>query len=174
MTQVYVLIYLSSGKCYTYIVCRVWLWVSVFLEACGVLWFLNILCVVCFGVFASLYAWVIHTCFETCWCFVAGLVVGDVVSECRLNHYWPVICGPWGFNRLWPLGTRGLYRLGSVREWVFYCGGGLGYGIVHIPMDNTMTLLKYINNQSLLLPYESKPFTTIEKSFPLFQAVINP
>jgi len=50
MIEVYVLIYLSSGKCYTYIVCRVWLWVSVFLQACGVLWFLNILCVVYFGV----------------------------------------------------------------------------------------------------------------------------
>jgi len=45
-----VLIYLSSGKCYTYIMCRVWLCVSVFLQACGVLWSLNILCVVCFGV----------------------------------------------------------------------------------------------------------------------------
>ena len=22
-----------------------------------------------------------------CWCYVAGLAVGDVVSECRLNHY---------------------------------------------------------------------------------------
>ena len=45
MIEVFVLIYLSSGKCYTYIMCRVWLWVSVFLQACGVLWFLNILCV---------------------------------------------------------------------------------------------------------------------------------
>jgi len=26
-------------------------------------------------------------CLEACWCYVAGLVVGDVVSECRLNHY---------------------------------------------------------------------------------------
>jgi len=24
---------------------------------------------------------------EVCWCYVAGLSVGDVVSECRLNHY---------------------------------------------------------------------------------------
>jgi len=31
-------------------VCCVWLSVSVFLQACGVLWFLNILCEVCFGV----------------------------------------------------------------------------------------------------------------------------
>jgi len=23
---------------------------------------------------------------EACWCYVAGLSVGDVVSECRLNH----------------------------------------------------------------------------------------
>ena len=23
---------------------------------------------------------------ESCWCYVAGLAVGDVVSECRLNH----------------------------------------------------------------------------------------
>jgi len=30
--------------------CCVWLCVSVFLQGCGVLWFLNILCVVCFGV----------------------------------------------------------------------------------------------------------------------------
>ena len=44
------LVYISSGKCYTYIMCRVWLRVSVFLQACAVLWFLNILCVVCFGV----------------------------------------------------------------------------------------------------------------------------
>ena len=29
---------------------------------------------------------------------IAGMSVGDVVSECRLNHYWPVICGPWGFR----------------------------------------------------------------------------
>ena len=41
MIDVYVLIYLSSGKCYTYIMCRVWLWVSVLLQVCGVLWFLN-------------------------------------------------------------------------------------------------------------------------------------
>ena len=47
MIEVYVLIYLSSGMCYTYIMYRVWLWVSVFLQACGVLWFLNSLCVVC-------------------------------------------------------------------------------------------------------------------------------
>jgi len=32
-----VLVYISSGKCYTYIMCRVWLWVSVLLQACGVL-----------------------------------------------------------------------------------------------------------------------------------------
>jgi len=25
---------------------------------------------------------------EACWCHVAGLSVGDVVSECRLNHYY--------------------------------------------------------------------------------------
>jgi len=25
---------------------------------------------------------------EACWCYVAGLAVGDVVSECRLNHFW--------------------------------------------------------------------------------------
>jgi len=24
---------------------------------------------------------------EACWCYVAGLSVGDEVSECRLNHY---------------------------------------------------------------------------------------
>ena len=30
--------------------CRVWLWVSVFLQACVVLWSLNILCVVYFRV----------------------------------------------------------------------------------------------------------------------------
>ena len=44
------LVYLSSGKCYTYIMCRVWLCVNVFLQVCAVLCFLNILCVVCFGV----------------------------------------------------------------------------------------------------------------------------
>ena len=44
------LVYISSGKCYTYIMCRVWLCVSVFLQACGVLWSLNILYVVYFGV----------------------------------------------------------------------------------------------------------------------------
>ena len=26
---------------------------------------------------------------EACWCYVAGLAVGDVVSECRPNHYAP-------------------------------------------------------------------------------------
>ena len=25
---------------------------------------------------------------EACWCYVAGLSVDDVVSECRLNHWW--------------------------------------------------------------------------------------
>jgi len=45
-----VLVYISSGKCYTYIMCCVWLCVSVFLQACGVLWSLNILCIVYFGV----------------------------------------------------------------------------------------------------------------------------
>jgi len=24
---------------------------------------------------------------EVCWCYVTGLAIGDVVSECRLNHY---------------------------------------------------------------------------------------
>jgi len=48
MIEVYVLIYLSSGNCYSYIVCRVWFWVIVFLQACGVLWFLKILCLLCF------------------------------------------------------------------------------------------------------------------------------
>jgi len=43
MIEVYVLIFLSSGKCYTYIMCRVWLWVSVLQQACGVLWLLNLL-----------------------------------------------------------------------------------------------------------------------------------
>jgi len=42
MIEVYALIFLSSGKCCTYIVCGVWLRVSVFLQACGVLWLLNI------------------------------------------------------------------------------------------------------------------------------------
>jgi len=134
--RVYVLIYLPTGKCYTYIMCRVWLWVSMFLQACVVLWFLNIFVCGMFWCFMHLYwwlyAWAVHTWLEACWCYVAGLVVGAVVSECRLNHYWPVHCGPWGFRGLWPLGTRGLYRLGSAREWVFYCGGGLGYGIVHM------------------------------------------
>jgi len=45
-----VLLYVSSGNSNTYIMCRVWLRVSVFQQACGVLWFLNILCVVYFGV----------------------------------------------------------------------------------------------------------------------------
>ena len=50
------------------------------------------------------------------------VLCSGIVCWCRLNHYWPVICGLWRFRGLWPLGTRGLYRLGSVREWVFYCG----------------------------------------------------
>jgi len=107
------LIYLSSGECYTYIMCRVCLWVSVFLQVCGVLWFLNMFVCGMFWCFMHLYwclyAWAVHTWLEACWCYVAGLAVGDVVSECRLNHYWPVHCGPWGFRGLWPLGTRGLY-----------------------------------------------------------------
>ena len=37
-----------------------------------------------------LYAWAVHTWLEACWSYVAGLSVRDVVSECRLNHYWPV------------------------------------------------------------------------------------
>ena len=83
------LIHLSSGKCYTYITCRVWLRVIVFLQACGVLWFLNILCVVCFGVLCICIDDYMHELYipELCWCYVAGLAVGDLVSECRLNHY---------------------------------------------------------------------------------------
>jgi len=46
MIEFYVLIYFSSGKCYTNIVCFVWLWLSVFLQACGDLRFLKTLCVV--------------------------------------------------------------------------------------------------------------------------------
>ena len=91
MIEVYVLIYLSSGKCYNYIMCRVSLWVSVLLQACGVLWFLNIFVCGMFWCFMHLYwclyAWAVHTWLEACWCYVAGLSVGDVVSECRLNHY---------------------------------------------------------------------------------------
>jgi len=54
-------------------------------------------------------------------------------------------------------------------------------------MDNTMTLLKHINNQSLLLPYEQYhiiqalhhnrkliPEQSPGDTNPLFQAVINP
>ena len=104
--------------------CRVWLWVCVFLQACGVLWSLNMFVCGMFWWFMHLYwwlyVWAVHTWLEACWCYVAGLSVGDVVSECRLNHYWPVQCGPWGFRGLWPLGTRGLYRLGSVRELVLW------------------------------------------------------
>ena len=29
--------------------------------------------------------WFIMCCLEACWCYVAGLAVGDVVSECRLK-----------------------------------------------------------------------------------------
>ena len=44
------LIYLSIGKCYTYIMCRLWLWVSVFLQPCVVSCGTGtFLCVVCFG-----------------------------------------------------------------------------------------------------------------------------
>jgi len=54
------------------------------------------------------------------------------------------------------------------------------------PMDNTMTLLKHINNQSLLLPYEQYyiqahhhnrkliPEQSPGDTNPLFQAVIKP
>jgi len=28
---------------------------------------------------------------QVCWCYVAGLAVRTVVSECRLNHYWVVV-----------------------------------------------------------------------------------
>ena len=54
------------------------------------------------------------------------------------------------------------------------------------PMDNTMTLLKHINNQSLLLPYEQYNIQVLHRhrklipeqspgdTNPLFQAVINP
>jgi len=48
-----VLFYISSGKCYTCIMCRVWLCVSEFLQECGVLWSLNILCVVYYGVLCN-------------------------------------------------------------------------------------------------------------------------
>ena len=117
--------------------CRVCLWVSVFLQACGVLWLLNILVCGMFWwcfmhMYWCLYAW---ACTYLAWevlVLCSGLAVGAVVSESRLNHYWPVHCAPWGFRGLRPLGTRGLYRLCSAREWVFYCGGGIGYGIVHM------------------------------------------
>jgi len=134
MIEVYALIYLSSGKCYTYIMCRVWLWVSVFQQACGVLWLLNFLvCGMVWWCYMHMY-WCLYVwaCTYLAWGMLvlcSSLVVGDVVFECRLNHYWPDRCGPWGFRGLWPLGTKGLYRLGSAREWVFCCGGGIGYGI---------------------------------------------
>ena len=31
---------------------------------------------------------------EACWCYVAGLSVGDVVSECRLNHWFSLQVQP--------------------------------------------------------------------------------
>ena len=137
MIEVYVLIYLSSGKCYTYIMCRECLWVSVFLQACGVLWLLSFLVCGMFWwcfihMYCCLYVW---ACTYPAWgvlMLCSGLAAGDVVSECRLNHYWPVLCGPWRFRSLWPFGTMDLYRLDSAREWFFYCGGGIGYGIVHM------------------------------------------
>jgi len=145
MIEVYALIYLSSGKCYTYIMCHVWLWVSVFQQACGVLWLLNLL--VSGIVWCCLYVW---ACTYMAWGMLvlcSTLAVGDVVSECRLNHYWPVHCGPWGFRGLWPLGTRGLYRLGSAWEWVFYCGGGIGYGIVHMARVSFGYLCVWVESQ---------------------------
>ena len=33
---------------------------------------------------------------EACWCYVVGLSVGDVVSECRLNHY-----GEFNKHKIW-------------------------------------------------------------------------
>jgi len=37
-------------------------------------------------------------CLEACWCYVAGLSVGDVVSECRLNHYSVVVQPALGYH----------------------------------------------------------------------------
>jgi len=134
-------------------------WCPVVLEhfVCGMFW--------CFmHLYGWFYAWAVPTWFEACWCYVAGLAAGDVVSECRLNHYWPVPCGPWGLRGLWPLGTRGCiaWALFGIELHYIRSNNPQSAYALHIlqnqheygPMDNTMTLLKHINNQSLLLPYE--------------------
>ena len=76
MIEVYVFIYLVVSVIPILCVC-VWLWVSVFLQACGVLWFLNIFVCGMFWCFMHLYwclyAWAVHTWLEACWCYVAGL-----------------------------------------------------------------------------------------------------
>jgi len=121
MTEVYVFIYLVVSV--IPILCVVcgseWVRSCKRVVSCGSWTFL---CVVCFGVLCICIGVYMHELYipdllEVCWCYVAGLAVGDVVSECKLNYYWPVHCGPWGFRGLWPLGTRGFYRLGSAQEW---------------------------------------------------------
>ena len=100
-------------------------WCSVVLEhfVCGILVFYASVLMVC----------AVHTWLEACWCYVPGLSVGDVVSECRLNHYWPVHCGPWGFWGFMTAWNKGFVSPGLCsgmsflwwwRAWIWYCSYG--------------------------------------------------
>ena len=80
------LVYISSGKRYTYIMCLVWLWVSVFLQACVVLWSLNILCVVYFGVLCICMDGYMHAL------YIPDLRRADVMyRDCLLVMWYPSV-----------------------------------------------------------------------------------
>ena len=96
---------------------------------------------------------------------------GGVVSVCRLKHYWSVHveCGGVGFVEY--AYSYALHILQNQKQ----------YG----QMNSTMTLLKPLNNPSLLLPYEQYYIQSLHhegklipeqspgETNPLFQTAIN-
>jgi len=53
-----------------------------------------------------------------CWCYVAGLSVGDMVSECRLNHY-SAICSNKEREKEGQVGFR-CHEMCGVNQKTFY------------------------------------------------------
>ena len=103
MIEVYVIIYLSIGKFYTYIICRVLLWVSVFLQKCGALWLLNVFVWYILVLYASVLMTICMSCTYPTWgvlVLCSGIVCWWFGIRMRLSHYWPVHCGAWGFEGL--------------------------------------------------------------------------
>jgi len=106
--------------------CHVWLCVSVFLQACGVLWFLNILCVVCLLMtFLNLflYSWCVliysHGMYANAFTCSFNFLVSVNVMLSYINKTYTLLCWKWASVPA------------SKEQWVWY-SVGLQYWFVFL------------------------------------------